>query len=223
MSSTGILAAAASALPIPGASAVAGALGSASNIISLADPGKLRDAARINRRDFFLNAAKAGSVTAARYLIAGEANVYTDKEKGEYRDGVAELQNGPAAYTETLANARALGPMWDSAVGNGDMTAVGQIIATELGRALNVPTGTLAVNQQSAITSWASQFGFAIRQDASNAVAQAAAAIGTSAAQAIAPAGSAAKGNVLIPTNKSTLVIVGVVVLGLLYFAMRKH
>lgn len=217
-----IASAAAAALPIPGASLLPSAISALSSVVSVIDPGKARDTARINRRDFFLNAAKAGSVLAARYLIAGAANVYTDKEKGEYSDGIKELQNGSALWQETLANAQAQGALWDSDVGNGNLLPVGQLIAQELGKALNVPADVQNVNQTGAIQSWASQFGYAIRKDTSQAIANAAAGVGAAAASAVAPNGSAAKNTVLLPTNKATLILVGVGILCLGYFAMRK-
>lgn len=225
MPSAAVLAAAAAVVPIPGASVVAGALGSGglSSLVSVIDPGKARDAARIQRRDFFLNAAKGGSVIAARYLINGEANVYTVKEKSQYRDGIKELESGPALWQETLAKARAAGGLWDDAVGAGDMLAVGQRIAVELGQRMNVPAGTLAVNQQGAIESWARQFGYEIRRDTSAAVAQLGAGITSGAASAIAPDGSSNKSSVLLPTNKTTLAVVGLAIVGLIAFAMRKR
>lgn len=218
----GVVAAAANYVPY--GNAVVGAVnivGKLKSVVSVIDPGKARDAARISRRDFFLNAAKAGSVTAARYLLAGESNVYTTKEKGEYRDGIKELENGNATYKQTLASARAAGPKWDDDVGAGNMQPIGTVIAQELGESLAVPTDTLDVNTKGAIQSWATQFGYSIRADVAQSVATAAAGVGASLANGIAPPG--ASKSVLVPTNQRTLIIGAIVVLVLLYFAMRKR
>lgn len=221
MAIAGILSAAAGV--IPGGSVVtsaAGGLSGISSIVSIVDPGKARDAARINRRDFFLNAGKAGSVLATQYLLAGEANVYTDKEKGQYRDGVNEMAT---KAPETLALARARGAKWDADVGAANLLPVGQLIAQELGQRLNVPADVQNVNQVGAIQAWASQFGYAIRRDAAQSIGQLAAGVGSAAASAVAPPGSAQKGSVLVPTTKTALVIGGLLVAGLAFYAFRKR
>ncbi len=225
MASASAIASAAAALPIPGAQLVGAAGGVASVVqsaITLVDPGKARDAARVHRRDFFLDAAKAGSVYGARYLLGGLANVVAAKEKQEYTDGINELQNGPAVYTETLAQARNLGALWPVGMSAEDgIIFAGNQIATELGQDLNVPADVASVNTQSAITGWASKYGYAIRKDVAQAVAKTAAGVGTAAAGAVSPPGASKP--VVIPTNTATIAVVIVAIIGLIYFALRKR
>jgi len=79
-----------------------------SNVLENLFGGAGEDAARQARVDWFTQAARQGSVIAARMIIAGPANV-GGNEKPMWQKAITAIAGTPA-----LAQASQLGPSWDS-------------------------------------------------------------------------------------------------------------
>lgn len=72
--------------------------------------GAARDAKRQARETWFEQAARQGSILAARVLIGGTQNT-AGNESPMYRDGISRLSNDPRS-SGTMATANSIGPYW---------------------------------------------------------------------------------------------------------------
>lgn len=102
---TSLLIGAGANLLVPGSGPIVAA---SSGILSNLFGGNGRDAQRQARADWFTQAAKQGSVTAARILLGGLTNT-AGNESPMYQKAIASLANSPV-----LQQAESLGPYWDT-------------------------------------------------------------------------------------------------------------
>lgn len=153
--------------------------------------GASRDKQRQAEADGYGKSALAGSVTAARYVLGGQANT-ASHEKPMYDAWVNTLSLQAPAI---LAQARALGQLWAGSpvsVGDGGVS----VIQTDL-----------------------QKLGTQLQTDAAKAIQQAGSQVVSALTGAVAPAGSAQSQPVTIPTNMTTIVLVIAGVIVLLFLA----